>query len=88
MFAGTLKSMTMSLRDIIKRWEPRIPIAWAMTTAQETLVAVLLCSDYSKDTESLGRLQMAGSGLGVTSSTQMPAKVARVTKIKLIKSFD
>lgn len=88
MFAGTLKSMLMSLRNIIKRWEPRIPIARAMTTAQETLVAVLLCSDYLKDTEGIGRLQMAGSRLGVTSSTQTPATVARVTQIKLVKSFD
>ena len=58
MFAGTLKSMAMSLRNIKKWWEPRIPIARAMTTAQETLVVVLLCSDYSKDTESIARLQM------------------------------
>lgn len=79
MFAGTLKSVAMSLRNIKKRWEPRIPIARAMTTAQETLVAGLLCSDYSKDTESIARLQMAGSSLGVTSSTQTPATVARAT---------
>lgn len=79
MFAGTPKSMLTSLRNSIKHWEPRIPIAWAMTTAQPTLVAVLLCSDYSKDTESICRLQVAGSSLGFTSSTQTPAAVARVT---------
>lgn len=73
--------MLLELRDrnSIKQWKPRNPIAWAMTTAQQILVAVLLCSDYSKDTESICRLQIAGSSLGITSSTQTPAAVARVT---------